>query len=82
MNSRRFMSVPLNDWLDEFNRKQTRGKGNNAELSLRCPFRVQKAVSLGLSLCFPLYPQQATLFDTAKTHKTAPQTDPRQRVRE
>jgi hypothetical protein len=24
---RRFMSVPLNNWLDEFNRKQTRGKG-------------------------------------------------------
>jgi hypothetical protein len=26
---------------------------------------------------FPLYPQQATLLDTAKTHKTVPQTDPR-----
>jgi hypothetical protein len=27
MNSRRFTSVPLNDWLDEFDRKETRGKG-------------------------------------------------------
>src|ERR1700692_1772165 len=40
-----------------------------------------KTADLRWSTCFPLYPKQATLLDTADTHKALPDTAPRSQAR-